>query len=136
MHLGQGTGLDAGLGQGARLPAPAQASLDQPERSQVVVGAPVVAGKDEAWVGLRAVAAGNDDLARGGEMLLAQQRRGGLRQQRVVRCDDGNQHFAAHFLKTFAAIDAGALEHQRQLRTAGVQHGHGIGLRGGQHLHL
>ena len=49
-----------------------------------------------------------------------------------VRGRHGHQRFAAHFLKALAPVQAGALEHQRQLHAALVQQAQGIGLLGGQ----
>ena len=57
-------------------------------------------------------------------------------QYRMVRRHHRHQGFGAHLLKTLAPVDAGPLEHQRQLRAAAVQQGQRIHLRCGQHLHL
>ena len=144
LHRHQRARLQQRRHQRLRQPAPANAGADHLQGSQVVVGAPDIAGIHQAFVAQRPVTAGDDDLACIGQVVLAQlgpgciARRGGMAQrlhQRVAGGDDGQQGLGRHFLKTFAAIEAGPLKHQRQLRAVAVQHGQGIGLRGGQHFH-
>jgi hypothetical protein len=57
-------------------------------------------------------------------------------EHRVVGRDDRHHQVAAHFLEAFAAIQARALEHQRQLRAAAVQQVERVRLGRGEHLDL
>ena len=73
----------------------------------------MVARVDEARIGLPQVAPGHDDLARAGQVFLAQacraRTRRARRQQRMLRRDDGHQGFAAHLLEVFPPVQAGKL---------------------------
>ena len=78
----------------ARQPAPAEAGGDQAQRRQRVVGAPDVPREHEARIAGRQVAAGDDDLPRGRQVLLAQAaaRRG---EHRMVGRHHGHHGVAA-----------------------------------------